>query len=931
MATRSVDISAVYELLYDTKYKPERSPNSHIDKILIASKPSFVLINEVTQDYFEVDEVTAKIWDLMDGTRNLGEIYEESRKIDPTLVQKDVKDVLVTLAEQGSIKSTEPEIEEKRVELVSASQLNLRIIKDSSKSLARFFKFTSRILKPWQLYVALGIIAIGATLSATKFLPLLTNKSNFAIAGSTLVGLLFYELVVLLPVYIIHELSHGSACAYYGGKPKAIGTGLYYFAPFFYCDTSDAWRLPKKARIMVSLAGPISTLVLGSFIMIATYFVPPGFGNHALLLAQYFCFYGTLINFSPVIETDGYYALMDLTNIPNLRDESFSYLKKVFFGIILGRQVSLRHVSSKMRRLMLVYALGSFAWIVFFAYTTLTMTYYYSQDAFKALVNLFRIITLVNPFSSVVILVSVASILYFSLILLGYGIMGKSAYDKARIRGIKLETIHDKRVAIFLPVPSSFPKEEVDELIDSIKSTARKYSPASSVSWEPPICVTVMKLGKVDESLEEIRRDMQKVEKSFRSHYRKFLSEKIALDSPEVESFAKEKKDLSDLLKKLANQFPSFEREEAQREVSEFLKRRHSLVLYLLHSAFGSVWTLELSPEDYRKTEREIFPNLIAEDLSVTDLYGELEQFKKHTVLGLEMIARLSIELEREASETFKRHEKYQAIAFIEPIKSRLVFVGRTEKIAESLTKLGGLFTYQTWGAYIRHVLDQASLGLMSVRRAPSYTMGKATIAKLHNNELFMLKEDLESLDEITQTVRDSISRVNTTLENASKFYEGATTFLSHETFDIGMYQGILRITQEGLKEVAGKIKKFDIEFAKVSRELSRIRSEVNEEFERKRINILKSKRRVVKFYPAALAASALSLFVVLVHFLAPVIGISVAALVQVGFGVMFYLDRRKYGAVTRNYTAGFDAIEKLIFSISQTIYDIVISSDVML
>jgi hypothetical protein len=931
LATRSVDISAVYELLYDPQYKPERSPNSHIDKILIDSKPSFVLINEVTQDYFEVDEVTAKIWDLMDGTRNLRQIYEEAKKIDPTLVQKDVKDVLVSLAEQGTVKTTEPEMEEKRIELVSASQLNVRLVKDSSKSLARFFKFTNRVLKPWQLYVAIGIIAIGATLSATKFFPLLTNKSNFAIAGSTLVGLLFYELVVLLPVYIVHELAHGSVCAYYGGKPKALGTGLYYFAPFFYCDTSDAWRLSKKARIMISLAGPISTLVLGTFMVIGTYFVPPGFGNHVLLLAQYLCFYGTLINFSPVIETDGYYALMDLTNIPNLRDESFSYLKKLFYRHVLGRQVSLGHITSKIRRLMLIYSLGSFAWIVFFAYTTLTMTYYYSQDAFKALVNLVRMVTLTSPFSLVVIAISLASVCYYGLVLLGYGIMGKSAYDKARIRGIKLETIHDKRVAIFLPLPSSFPKEEVDELVGSIKATTRKYSPASSVSWEPPICVAVMKLGKVDESLEQIRHDMQKVEKSFRSHYRKFLSEKIALDTPEVESFAKEKKDLSDLLKKLANQFPSFEREEARREVWEFLKRRHSLVLYLLHSAFGSVWTLELSPEDYRKTEREIFPNLIAEDLSVTDLYGELEQFKKHTVLGLETIARLSVELEREASEVFKRHEKYQATAFIEPIKSRLVFVGRTEKIAESLKKLGGLFTYQTWGAYISHVLDEASLGLMSVRRAPSYTMGKVAIAKLHNNELFMLKEDLDSLDEITQTVRDSICRVNTTLENASKFYEGATNLLSDETFDIGMYKGILTITHEGLKEVAGKIKKFDVEFAKVARELSRIYSEVNEEYERRKVAIVRSRRRVLKFYPAALVVSALSLFFFFDHFTTSLVGISLAVLAQVLFGIALYLDRRKYRAVTRNYTAGFDAVEKLMFSISQTIYDLVISSDVML
>jgi hypothetical protein len=559
------------------------------------------------------------------------------------------------------------------------------------------------------------------------------------------------------------------------------------------------------------------------------------------------------------------------------------------------------------------------------------MTSYYAEDAFVALINIVKIAILASPFNSVVVLVSVASIFYFSLLLLGYGIMGKSSYDKVRIRGIKLETIHDKRVAIFLPLPSSFPKQEANKLIHSITATAKKYSPSSSVKWDPPICVAVMKLGKVDESLDDIRHDMQKVERSFRAHYRKYLREGLALDSPEVESFAKEKQDLSVLLKKLASQFPSYEREDAQREVSDFLKRRHSLILYLLHSAFGSVWALELSPEDYRKTEREIFPNLIAEDLSVTDLYGELEQFKKHTVLGLDTIARLSIELEKESTEVFKRYEKYQAMAYIEPIKSRLVFVGRTERIAESLTKLGGLFLYQTWSAYISHVLEEATLGIMSIRRGPSYSLGKPAIAKMHDGELFILKDDLDSLEEIDKTVKESVNRLVFTLDDASKFYHSAETLISDETFDIGMYKGILNVTKETMKNVRGKIEKFDHEFDRVSKELSRIKSEVDEEAKKRSDSIQKSKRRVARLFPAPLAVSVISVLAVVSHSLTPLVGGALAVAAPAVFGVAYYIDRRQFEAASRNYTSGFDAVEKLIFSVTQTVYDVVISSDIVL
>jgi Coenzyme PQQ synthesis protein D (PqqD) len=893
MSVRSVDVSAFYELLFNPQYSPERSPNSHIEKILIDSKPTFVLMNELTQEYFEVDEVTSTIWDLLDGTKTLAEIYEEAKKVDSTLTQKEVKDVLVSLAEQGTIKSTEPEVQDKRVELVSATQLNVRLVKDSSKSLGRIFKFTNRLIRRWELYVALGIIAVGAVLSATKFLPLLTNKSNFAIGGSTLVGLLFYSLVVLLPVYMIHEFAHGSICAYYGGKPKAIGTGLYYFAPFFYCDTSDAWRLNKKARLMVSLAGPISTLLLGSFMVIATYFVPPGFGRHVLLLAQYLCFYGTLLNFSPVIEVDGYYALMDLTNMPNLRDESFGYLKKLFLRFVLGQRVALGRYSSRVRRLMLAYALGSFAWIIFFAYTTLTMTYYYSEDAFRALVNLIRIALLLSPFSLIVIAVSIASVLYYTLIVLGYGVMGKSAYDKARIRGVKLNTIHDKRAAIFLPLPAFFQRDTVSPLLKEARRICGKYSKSFSVIWEAPLCVVTMKLGKIEQSLEDLRRDMLSVEKSFKLLHYRFLSKNSSSLSSAGDAG---KRTLRAFLDEITNQFSGFERKQVRQQISKLVKRQNTLGMYLLNSAYGTVWTLELSPDDYTRIRRDLFPSLIAEDLGISELDSELEYFKRHTVFGLETLGRLSSEVEQEASKVYRRPQVYQATAFIEPIKSRLVFVGRTEGIEGSTVWLGGLFLYQAWVGYINEILSESALGLGSIRQAQSLSFTKSQVSKLQDREIEVLKKNLVQFDGLRKVVDESLVRIRSAYQSAKNFHESLNSLLTQQNFDVGLYRPILRANEEHLSGLKEKIQTFQDEFERVSDQLGKMSVAINEQYMKRTASLDVSKQENPPSFLNTL------------------------------FDVLpFHANKDK------QRTPVYDAGVKLLFASSRLIYDVVVASDIVI
>jgi hypothetical protein len=825
LSVSSKDVSAIYELLYNPKYAPKRSSTSHVERLTVDGQPAYILMNESTGEYYEVDAITNSIWDLVDGGKTVGEIWAEARKTEDKITEREVRDVIVSLAEEGTIESSESEVGQKRVDMVSALQLDVRLLEDSSKSLARFFRVTRKLINRETFTIAIGISILGMALFAGTFARIFADPLAFEVAGSTLFGLLFYESIVLLPVYLIHELAHAAACDYFGGKPRALGTGLYYLSPFFFTDTSDSWRLSRRARIMISLAGPLSTLVIGSIFVFWSYLLPSGFGRNVLQVGAFFSFYGTLLNFSPVIETDGYYILADVLKIPNLRDESLSYIKSVLFRK-LGRSASAALQDEGGRRVFMLYGGITAVWLCLFGYSSIRLMFIYGLGAYNSFESVSSAFLQTQQFNVFSAAVNVAALAYFALFSAGFVVMGVTAYRSIRIRGVKLETIHDKRVSVFLPLPSFFPRRRAEELVEAAKALSRKCSRSFSVTWEPPLCVAALKLGNVDESLDDTRRDMLRVERSFRSLHSEFLSKNLGSSSGEASG---KKGTMSSVLVNLATRFPPFERKEALAEAAQFRKGRDEVIVNILESAFGTVWTLELSPEDYQRIRREIFPSLTADDLGLALPRG-LEDFKKRTVLGFDAIAQLASEIEKESGKVDKRPDLYQLTAFIEPIKSRLAFVGRTESVEGSIVWLGGLFLYQAWTGFMNEALNEAAMGLRSIRPAASYRFADADVAKLSEKELDVLRQEFDHFGAVKQAVSKAMGQVKSTHESALNFHEALNSLVSDVAFDVGLYRPILITNGARLAGVKGKIEEFQAEFDRVSKMIDKITRDLSEE-----------------------------------------------------------------------------------------------------
>ncbi len=130
-------------------------------------------------------------------------------------------------------------------------------------------------------------------------------------------------------IIVIHELGHGFTCKYFGGHVHEIGAMLIYFEPAFFCNVNDAWTFPElRARLWVTAAGSWIQLVLASLGAIVWWAATPGTVMSDIGFAAVFIGGITTVfmNLNPLIPLDGYYALSDYLEVPNLRQRAFAYL-----------------------------------------------------------------------------------------------------------------------------------------------------------------------------------------------------------------------------------------------------------------------------------------------------------------------------------------------------------------------------------------------------------------------------------------------------------------------------------------------------------------------------------------------------------------------------------------------------------------------------
>jgi putative peptide zinc metalloprotease protein len=150
-----------------------------------------------------------------------------------------------------------------------------------------------------------------------------------------------YLGVTMALVKVLHEFGHGLSCKRYGGECHEMGVMMLVFTPCLYCNVSDSWMLPNKwHRVFIGAAGMYVELALASMATYLWWFSEPGMFNFLCLSVMFICSVSTVVfNGNPLLRFDGYYILMDILEIPNLRQKATEILKRWFQKNCLGLEL----------------------------------------------------------------------------------------------------------------------------------------------------------------------------------------------------------------------------------------------------------------------------------------------------------------------------------------------------------------------------------------------------------------------------------------------------------------------------------------------------------------------------------------------------------------------------------------------------------------
>jgi hypothetical protein len=436
------------------------------------------------------------------------------------------------------------------------------------------------------------------------------------------------------------------------------------------------------------------------------------------------------------------------------------------------------------------------------------------------------------------------------------------------------------------------------------------------------MCIAVLRMSRTKIALVQIKEHFQNIEKKFDMVYESFLKRCKNEILGSVGACGVSGADLTSMLSQMGKQAGRAGISEAKSVCSQIIDRQTRTALYLLHSVYGKVWTVELPPNLLRKIGENLLPTLLVEDLSVTDLYDEAEDFKKRNIYGLDSLAKLAEENQRDLQEALLYPEKYQVISSFEPIRSRLIFVGRTEEIEGMLDSLGSLFVCHVWSGYMDDLLSEVNLSLFALSKCP--LPSARSIRLMKDGELVVVERNLSALVGYEKLARESSENLKSDCEFANAATEELAERLKPtERFKVASFNSILRINAENLKQLPTQCTNFEILSRQTYARVKRIKKRIEKEITERSQKTAKKKRRglfPLPFFMALSLVLAYSGFRVFTDYLSISMLLG-AVLLQVVCWAFYFLFRRSFNNVGKYPSLAFRQVHFFAFAFTQSLY----------
>jgi len=352
--------------------RPKMREDLGVVRRQVEGKVHYVVKIPDTGKYYQFGEAEVGLMRLMDGTRSPEDIARLApHQLEVSVSPGQVGDFVARLKRLGIVERTPAEKHMMLMERVrgqrrirsrqraQGSILRLRFsIGDPDRMFDGVVARTAWMWSPAFVAASLGLFLVYGLVLVARWEQFWTGTTGLYLLTGISVADLVTVYVLFLLIGVIHELGHGLTTKWFGGEVHEIGAMMLYFSPAMFCNTNDAWTFERRShRLWVTFAGPWIEMVLAGLAAVVWVLTEPG------SMVNKVAFFTVLVggvtavisNLNPLLPLDGYYALSDWLEIPNLRRRAFGYWGWLGKRYLAGLDVPEPKVTPRERRVFLVY------------------------------------------------------------------------------------------------------------------------------------------------------------------------------------------------------------------------------------------------------------------------------------------------------------------------------------------------------------------------------------------------------------------------------------------------------------------------------------------------------------------------------------------------------------------------------------------------
>ncbi len=376
------------KVLSDAQMLPRIRPEMKVYQQIYDGQPYWVYKDPMSLRYYRFNREEHFLIEQLSNNITLGELIEKHQKQfnSQNLDGREIAEFIRSLLAKNILVINHPDRDEllynsakkiRKKKLIGkfASFLYLKIpIYDPDKHIGKIVDKLSFIWTPAFLIFYLLILILAGTLIVDRWNDFanMFNDDFFTIWNASLLFAAFWITKV------IHEFGHGFTCKHYGGEVHEIGFLILVFMPMLYCNITDSWIFRNKLhRVMATAAGILVELFIAAVATIIWYITDRPQFLHALCFNIILtCSITTvMMNANPLMKFDGYYIVMDIMEIPNLRQRASNAITNLWVKYIFGGNPTESPEEHRYKMLFPMYAVFSFCYRLFLTYSITFMLY----------------------------------------------------------------------------------------------------------------------------------------------------------------------------------------------------------------------------------------------------------------------------------------------------------------------------------------------------------------------------------------------------------------------------------------------------------------------------------------------------------------------------------------------------------------------------